>query len=230
MRRLGVALAFLVALLVAPASAQIVTYAAPLPVVAGGTESTIGGLVAGSAATIGFVSTTAGGGSCETCLVRDAANTLALKRAGVNSIFRVYSGTATIELGNTGGDPFITTSGAMRIGTTTGDVLRFYTGGSERWQMTNTGSLNPNVDNAQDIGTVGGVVRSGYFGTSLVIGSAPASALTGALFFTGITNANLGTPTNGHIVFCSDCTIANPCAGSGTGALAKRLNGVWVCN
>lgn len=42
--------------------------------------------------------------------------------------------------------------------------------------------------------------------------------------------AGLGTPSNGSIVFCSDCTIANPCAGSGTGAIAKRLNGVWVCN
>jgi hypothetical protein len=42
--------------------------------------------------------------------------------------------------------------------------------------------------------------------------------------------ASLGTPSNGTLVYCSDCTIANPCAGSGTGALAKRLNGVWVCN
>jgi hypothetical protein len=40
----------------------------------------------------------------------------------------------------------------------------------------------------------------------------------------------LGTPANGIMKYCSDCTIANPCAGSGTGALAKRLNGVWVCN
>jgi len=48
--------------------------------------------------------------------------------------------------------------------------------------------------------------------------------LTASLF------AALGTPANGTIVYCSDCTIASPCAGSGTGALAKRLNGVWVCN
>jgi hypothetical protein len=41
---------------------------------------------------------------------------------------------------------------------------------------------------------------------------------------------NLGTPTNGTIMYCSNCTITNPCAGGGTGALAKRLNGVWVCN
>lgn len=39
-----------------------------------------------------------------------------------------------------------------------------------------------------------------------------------------------GSPTNGTMLFCNDCTIANPCAGGGTGALAKRLNGVWVCN
>ncbi len=45
-----------------------------------------------------------------------------------------------------------------------------------------------------------------------------------------VTFANLGTPANGIIRYCSDCTIANPCAGAGTGALAKRLNAVWVCN
>ena len=44
------------------------------------------------------------------------------------------------------------------------------------------------------------------------------------------TFANLGTPANGTMAYCSDCTVANPCAGSGTGALAKRLNGAWVCN
>ena len=42
--------------------------------------------------------------------------------------------------------------------------------------------------------------------------------------------ASLGTPLNGTVKYCSDCTIANPCAGAGTGAFAKRLNGVWVCN
>lgn len=42
--------------------------------------------------------------------------------------------------------------------------------------------------------------------------------------------ASLGTPVNGTVHYCPDCTIANPCAGSGTGAIAKRLNGAWVCN
>lgn len=52
----------------------------------------------------------------------------------------------------------------------------------------------------------------------------------GSLVLSGITFANLGTPENGRMAYCSDCKIANPCAGGGTGALAKRLNGVWVCN
>lgn len=42
--------------------------------------------------------------------------------------------------------------------------------------------------------------------------------------------ASLGTPVDGTFIFCSDCTIASPCAGSSTGAFAKRLNGQWICN
>ena len=45
-----------------------------------------------------------------------------------------------------------------------------------------------------------------------------------------ITFANLGTPANGSMVYVPDGTIANPVAGSGTGCMAKRLNGVWVGN
>lgn len=44
------------------------------------------------------------------------------------------------------------------------------------------------------------------------------------------TFASLGTPGDGTFFYCSDCTVANPCAGGGTGALAKRLNGSWRCN
>ena len=53
---------------------------------------------------------------------------------------------------------------------------------------------------------------------------------SGSILLNGVLQASLGTPSNGTVVYCSDCTIANPCASGGTGALAKRLNGVWVCN
>jgi hypothetical protein len=42
--------------------------------------------------------------------------------------------------------------------------------------------------------------------------------------------ANLGTAYNGVIVRCSDCIAANLCAGGGSGAIAKGINGIWVCN
>lgn len=35
---------------------------------------------------------------------------------------------------------------------------------------------------------------------------------------------------NGTLIYCSDCIIKNPCKSGGTGALAKKINGVWVCN
>ncbi|HLZ39378.1 MAG TPA: hypothetical protein VKQ11_00355 [Candidatus Sulfotelmatobacter sp.] len=41
------------------------------------------------------------------------------------------------------------------------------------------------------------------------------------------TFANLGTPANGAIVYCSDCTAANPTASGGTGAVVRRENGAW---
>jgi hypothetical protein len=51
-----------------------------------------------------------------------------------------------------------------------------------------------------------------------------------SVVFTSTAFARLGTPINGTFYYCNDCTVANPCAGGGTGALAKRLNGIWVCN
>lgn len=54
------------------------------------------------------------------------------------------------------------------------------------------------------------------------------------------TDLILGNPTmdatslpaaaNGSQVYCSDCTVTNPCAGAGSGAFAKRIAAAWVCN
>lgn len=52
---------------------------------------------------------------------------------------------------------------------------------------------------------------------------------TGPRYLTSIAYASLGTPANGAIVYCSDCTAANPCTGSGGGTFAKRENGAWNC-
>lgn len=69
-------------------------------------------------------------------------------------------------------------------------------------------------------------------GGSVTIGNSTGigTGVAGHTFLAGRTFASLGTPANGAVAFCSDCTIANPCASGGTGAMAKRLNAVWVCN
>lgn len=72
-------------------------------------------------------------------------------------------------------------------------------------------------------------------GINIQTGGATRLQITGgqnALRYIGFTFANIGTHmvNNGDVGYCSDCTIANPCAGAGTGAIAKRLNGVNVCN
>lgn len=54
----------------------------------------------------------------------------------------------------------------------------------------------------------------------------------GALVLRSVTFAQLNSvlTADNMMVYCSDCTIANPCAGSGSGSIAKRLNSVKVCN
>jgi hypothetical protein len=53
---------------------------------------------------------------------------------------------------------------------------------------------------------------------------------SGRLYLRPIAQAALGAPANGQVVYCFDCAIGAACAGGGTGAIAKRLAGAWVCN
>lgn len=43
------------------------------------------------------------------------------------------------------------------------------------------------------------------------------------------TFAALPTAANGTTIYCSDCVVTNPCAASGTGAMATRVNNAWSC-
>jgi len=75
---------------------------------------------------------------------------------------------------------------------------------------------------------------AGVMGWTTVTGTGNAVLATSPTItspqFSAVLFGNLGTPANGALIYCSDCTIANPCASGGNGAFAKRLNGVWVCN
>lgn len=57
---------------------------------------------------------------------------------------------------------------------------------------------------------------------------------SGALFPKAFTFSALPTISDGGMVYCSDCAptsafVDQTCAGSGTGAMAYRLNGAWKC-
>jgi hypothetical protein len=72
----------------------------------------------------------------------------------------------------------------------------------------------------------GGTQPPNTFFGGIILGPGVGNPLS----FNATLFAALVSAPNGTVLYCSDCTIANPCAGGGTGALAKRLNGVWVCN
>lgn len=55
----------------------------------------------------------------------------------------------------------------------------------------------------------------------------PANA---AAAFRLVTFANLSTPNNASVRYCTDCVAGAPCAGGGTGAFAFRVAGVWNCS
>lgn len=44
------------------------------------------------------------------------------------------------------------------------------------------------------------------------------------------TFANLGTPPDGEMRYCSDCQATSPCTSGGTGAAAERVAGAWNCS
>jgi len=117
---------------------------------------------------------------------------------------------------------YISSSGDTTISSSQG--LNVSTAGSSAMYWGNPNitmyrNLKPDAGNTRSLGGVG-QEWIGYFSNI----STPSVQISATAF------AGLGTPNNGTLYFCSDCTLANPCAGGGTGALAKRLNGVWVCN
>jgi len=64
-------------------------------------------------------------------------------------------------------------------------------------------------------------------GSSGVVVTGPAGYLQAGA---GIAYSALPGADNGTLIYCTDCATSNPCRAGGTGAIAKRLNGMWVCN
>lgn len=124
-------------------------------------------------------------------LVRDAANTLAL-RNGTNAqtfnIYNTYTDASNYErlfIGAAGNIFYLASNKAgtgtardLWIGTGSTSAIVLYSNNTGRWQIPSTGHLVPYASNTYDLGASGTTVRTGYFGTSVVIDATGASNLT----------------------------------------------------
>lgn len=73
--------------------------------------------------------------------------------------------------------------------------------------------------------------QSGYGGYSFkTTGGTVTISYNGSVTYGSTAYSGLGSSTNGTVIYCSDCQKATPCSGSGSGALAKRINGSWDCD
>lgn len=121
--------------------------------------------------------------------------------------------TSTVANNIIQGDPF--TSGTCVFGVALNDP-----GSVKTWIPTITGN---NL-----VGCTTPVQYNGSASSNLPKRSVTGNGgVTDSFLFADIGNV---LTVNGQQKYCSDCAIANPCTGSSNGAIAKRLNGVNVCN
>lgn len=124
---------------------------------------------------------------------------------------------------------YVSSVGSNWLTFTTSPGLRIASSLNLGWSSTNdsTGTTDTSLRRL-GIGILGLDNGTGETGGKLSLGNV------------GVPFASLGTPNNGVIVYCSDCTETTPatcpvtqasciCAGAGTGAFARRVNGVWYC-
>lgn len=139
-------------------------------------------------------------------LARDAAATLAQRNGTNPQAFRVYN--TYTDASNYERARFAWVSNTLIIGTEaagTGNnrAILISPGGNGRWRFAVSGLLNPEQDNASDLGATSARVRNGFFGGYVVQGvvavaSLPAAGTAGAGARMIVNDAN--APTFGAIV------------------------------
>lgn len=142
-------------------------------------------------------------------------NVVTMRGIAANSL--IFGGTSDVA------SPFAQTIGVQNVVAGTSNTA------GANWTL--TGSRGTGTGNGGQI--IFQTAPAGSSGTSQnTLVTAFTIAADGVIYPKTYTHANLPTPVSGDggMVYCSDCTIASPCASGGTGALAKRLNGAWVCN
>lgn len=114
-------------------------------------------------------------------------------------------------------------------GETRFDVLRNRFSGSTAATFNfASGSVTNYIGNVNTDATLVVAGATGSFSKVIDDNGVPFSYIDPAGAGTG--NNSWKNAGNGSKIYCTNCTIANPCAGASTGAQMKMLNGVEVCN
>ena len=136
----------------------------------------------GLAGTSTGVLTLANATSGAAILTADAANTLAQRNGTSAQTWRLYntftdaSNGEWLEFGFSSNVPYIRST---KNGTGTQRALNLGASGADNWQITTSGHLLALTDNTYDIGASGATrPRTGYFGTSVLIGNTNVISIT----------------------------------------------------
>lgn len=237
-------LLFVLFLLPASASAQYAIYAKriyPLPTAPAACLPGNGDMVYVTTGNIGLYECTASGTWVAVGLTRNGANTQLILPAGTAAVPSLtFTGGLTTGLYQAAATTIGFTSAGASIGTfNTSASFRLADAGDFGWAtrsyiVSATDGVITMLNNAGNNFTGLTLGPAAVTHTRITVSAAVGGQAQGIILLRGDgtaqTQANLGAATNGSMIYCSDCTIANPCAGGGTGAIAKRLNGAWVCN
>lgn len=187
----------------------------------------IGGTTVGTWSSVGLALSSSssfawdnGSGTSDVILVRDAANTLALKNGTAAQEFRAYGTTTASKYSSfrhNGTDGYITTSsGDFELDSA--GVLRF------------SKTFQPSSDNSYDVGATAKRIRTGYFGTSLSIGAADHVIAASSVVFNetaGDVDFRIESDTNSNI-FKVDAGIHSGGGGVGIGQGAQDTAFVFI--
>lgn len=191
---------------------------------------------------MGISSTTLSGPSSTATL---NSSGFVLGQNGINTTFYGNGGTVPYysSMSSSTDLLFAPTTGITRLGVNVNgaavnQTLKAHDG------ITGTDISGANLTIAAGRGTGSGAGGSLIFQTAPV-GSTGTTAQTlatrmtiqkdGGITLAGVVYANLGTPADGTLFYCSDCKpttafVDSTCTNTGTGSLAIRLNGAWKCN
>lgn len=186
-------------------------------------------------------------------LVRDAANTLALRNgtsAQAFNLYRTYTDASNYErlfvgadhagTGITGYGIFAESAGtgaarALYIGTTGNAALAFVTNNSSKWTMQAAGHLTANTDNTYDIGASGATRPRNYYGGGTITTASTiqstAGNVTGQGFVLNRGAANYGAILdNGDGIFRFYNGASNSFTGIQLGGTTSQFPSIYTVN